>query len=57
VPAQEQAQDDPQGICSSLKAGLKNVADEKRKGGDAARMTDLKNQQIQLENIYKSSGC
>jgi hypothetical protein len=57
APAQEQAQDDPQGICSALKAGMKNVADEKRKGGDAARMTDLKNQQIQLENIYKSSGC
>jgi hypothetical protein len=57
APAKEDVQDDPQGICSALKAGMKNVADEKRKGGDAARMTDLKNQQIQLENLYKSSGC
>lgn len=57
APAQEEAQDDPQGICSSLQKGLKNVNDQLKKGGDAATMTDLKNQKTQLERIYKSSGC
>lgn len=46
--------EDEQGVCSSLKAGLKNIAEQKRKGGNAA---DLKQQQINLENAMQSAGC
>ena len=51
------AQEDSQGMCSALKAGLANIASQKRKGGDAAFMKDLKEQQTELENVMKSAGC
>jgi hypothetical protein len=53
----EMAQEDSQGMCSALKAGLANIASQKRKGGDAAFMKDLKEQQTELENVMKSAGC
>jgi hypothetical protein len=53
----EVAQEDAQGMCGALKAGLANIASQKRKGGDAAYMKDLKEQQIELENVMKSAGC
>jgi len=53
----EESQDDPQGMCTSLKAGLKNIAEQKRKGGSAAMMKDLKAQQNNLEGVMKSAGC
>ncbi len=53
----EVAQEDSQGMCSALKAGLANIASQKRKGGDAAFMKDLKEQQTELENVMKSAGC
>ncbi len=53
----EDIQGDTQGICSSLKAGLANIAGQKRKGGDAATMKDLKDQQDNLESVMKSAGC
>jgi hypothetical protein len=54
---EETAQADSQGMCSALKAGLANIASQKRKGGDAAFMKDLKEQQTELENVMKSAGC
>jgi hypothetical protein len=54
---EETAQADSQGICGALKAGLANIASQKRKGGDAAFMKDLKDQQTELENVMKSAGC
>jgi hypothetical protein len=48
---------DSQGMCSALKAGLANIASQKRKGGDAAFMKDLRDQQTELENVMKSAGC
>ncbi len=45
---------DEQGVCSSLKAGLKNIDEQKRKGGNTA---DLKQQRINLENAMHSAGC
>ncbi|MEQ1599286.1 MAG: hypothetical protein ABL880_07975 [Methylotenera sp.] len=53
----EVAQEDSQGMCSALKAGLANIASQKRKGGDATFMKDLKEQQTELENVMKSAGC
>ena len=53
----EENQEDPQGMCTSLKAGLKNIAEQKRKGGSAAVMKDLKAQQSNLEGVMKSAGC
>lgn len=46
--------EDEQGVCSSLKAGLKNIDEQKRKGGNTA---DLKQQQINLQNAMHSAGC
>jgi hypothetical protein len=58
APQQEAAvQEDSQGMCGALKAGLANIASQKRKGGDAAFMKDLKEQQTELENVMKSAGC
>jgi hypothetical protein len=54
---EETAQADSQGMCGALKAGLANIASQKRKGGDAAFMKDLKGQQTELENVMKSAGC
>ncbi len=53
----QQNQEDEQGVCSSLKAGLENIASQKSKGGNAAHMKDLKQQQIHLEGAMKSAGC
>ncbi|MGB7816954.1 MAG: hypothetical protein WBL28_11465 [Methylotenera sp.] len=53
----QQNQEDEQGVCSSLKAGLENIASQKRKGGNAAYMKDLKQQQNHLEGAMKSAGC
>jgi hypothetical protein len=53
----EEAPADSQGMCGALKAGLANIASQKRKGGDAAFMKDLKDQQTELENVMKSAGC
>jgi hypothetical protein len=57
VEHKETAQADPQGMCGALQAGLANIASQKRKGGDAAFMKDLKAQQTELENVMKSAGC
>jgi hypothetical protein len=57
-PAQKVAEKevvaDEQGVCSSLNAGLKNIAEKKAKGGNTA---DLKQQQKNLESAKKSAGC
>ncbi len=57
-PAQKTAEKevaaDEQGVCSSLNAGLKNIAVQKAKGGNTA---DLKKQQKNLESAKKSAGC
>jgi hypothetical protein len=45
------------GICSSFKAGIANIADEKLKGGNAAHMKDLNQQQVHLKQEMKSAGC
>jgi hypothetical protein len=50
-------QEDTQGICSSLKSGLQNISNQKRKGGDATFMKDLNQQQLNLESAMKSAGC
>lgn len=52
-----QNQGDELGICHAFKSGLDNIASEKRKGGDASHMSDLKQQQHQLEHEMKSAGC
>jgi hypothetical protein len=57
-PAQKTAEKevaaDEQGVCSSLNAGLKNIAEQKAKSGNTA---DLKQQQKNLESAKKSAGC
>lgn len=53
----QQNQGDELGICHAFKSGLDNIASEKRKGGDASHMSDLKQQQHQLEHEMKSAGC
>jgi hypothetical protein len=57
-PAQKTAEKevvaDEQGVCSSLKAGLKNIAEQKAKSGNTA---DLKQQQKNLESAKQSAGC
>lgn len=55
--AKEAVQGDELGICSAFKAGLENIASERRKGGDAATLKELKQQQNQLKNEMKSAGC
>ncbi len=57
APQKEAAAADSQGMCGALKAGLANIASQKRKGGDAAFMKDLRDQQTELENVMKSAGC
>lgn len=57
APQKEAASADSQGMCGALKAGIANIASQKRKGGDAAFMKDLKDQQTELENVMKSAGC
>jgi hypothetical protein len=60
-PAQKMAEKevvaDEQGVCSSLKAGLKNISNQKAKGGGAATMKDLNQQQRNLEGAMHSAGC
>jgi hypothetical protein len=56
-PEKVETQGEAQGMCGALKAGLANIASQKRKGGDAATMKDLKDQQTELENVMKSAGC
>jgi len=46
---------DPQGVCASLKAGLDNIANQRKNG--ASSDADLNRQQKELENAMKSSGC
>jgi hypothetical protein len=55
----EKSQDeaDVLGICRSFKAGIANIADEKLKGGNAAHMKDLNQQQVHLKQEMKSAGC
>lgn len=48
---------DELGICSSFKAGIANIANEKLKGGDAAHLKDLNQQQKHLKQEMKSAGC
>ncbi len=55
--ANSKNQGDDLGICSAFKSGIDNIAIEKRKGGDDAHMSDLKEQQNQLEHEMKSAGC
>ena len=52
-----QDQGDELGICRSFKAGIANIANEKLKGGDAAHLKDLNQQQNRLKQDMKSSGC
>ena len=57
-PAEKpQDEGDELGICRSFKAGIANIANEKLKGGDAAHMKDLNQQQLHLKQEMKSSGC
>ena len=57
-PAEKpQDEGDELGICRSFKAGIANIANEKLKGGDAAHMKDLNQQQVHLKQEMKSSGC
>jgi hypothetical protein len=51
---EKQVAGDDQGVCSSLNAGLKNIAEQKAKNGNSA---DLKQQQKNLESAKKSAGC
>lgn len=44
-------------ICASLKADAERVATQRRKGGSASYMNDLKQEKVELENNIKSSGC
>lgn len=52
-----QDEGDELGICRSFKAGIANIANEKLKGGDAAHMKDLNQQQVHLKHEMKSAGC
>jgi hypothetical protein len=52
-----QDEGDVLGICRSFKAGIANIANEKLKGGNAAHMKDLNQQQVHLKQEMKSSGC
>lgn len=52
-----QDEGDELGICRSFKAGIDNIASEKLKGGDAAHLKDLNQQQEHLKQEMKSSGC
>ncbi len=54
---QEEPEEDSQGICSALKAGVENIANQRRKGGSASLLNDLKQQQIRLESTMKSADC
>jgi hypothetical protein len=57
-PAEKpQDEGDELGICRSFKAGIANIANEKLKGGDAAHMKDLNQQQVHLKHEMKSAGC
>jgi hypothetical protein len=53
----KEEQEDTQGVCNSLKTDLQNIANQKRKGGDAAFMKDLNQQQYKLESAMNSAGC
>jgi hypothetical protein len=57
IAQKDEPEEDTLGMCKALKAGLANIASQKRKGGSAALMKDLKEQQIELENVMKSGGC
>ncbi len=57
IAQKDEPEEDTLGMCKALKAGLANIANQKRKGGSAALMKDLKEQQIELENVMKSGGC
>lgn len=52
-----QVEGDELGICSSFKAGIANIANEKLKGGDTAHLKDLNQQQKSLKQEMKSAGC
>ncbi len=52
-----QDEGDELGICRSFKAGIDNISSEKLKGGDAAHLKDLNQQQEHLKQEMKSSGC
>ena len=54
-PEAPQNQQDPQGICSSLQAGLDNVAKQRKRG--AGSEADFNRQQKELEKVMKDSGC
>jgi hypothetical protein len=55
--AHEETEEDSQGICSALKAGVENITNQRRKGGSASLLNDLKQQQMRLESTMKSAGC
>ncbi len=57
IAQKDEPEEDTLGMCKALKAGIANIASQKRKGGSAALMKDLKEQQIELENVMKSGGC
>ncbi len=51
-------QEDTQGICSSLKAGVENIANQRRsKKWAAEALNELKQQQLRLESTMKAAGC
>lgn len=52
-----QDEGDELGICRSFKAGIAKITNEKLKGGDAAHMKDLVQQQKTLKQEMKSAGC
>jgi len=51
-------QEDTQGICSSLKAGVENIANQRRsKKWAPEALNELKQQQLRLESTMKAAGC
>lgn len=49
--------DDKKATCTALKANAERLASQRRKGGSASYMNDLKQEQEEIESSIKSSGC
>jgi len=49
--------DDNKSVCSSLKADAEDIATQRRRGGSANYMNDLKRQLEQIESRLKAAGC
>jgi len=49
--------DNKKATCATLKANAERLTSKRRKGGSAGYMNDLKQEQEEIENSMKSSGC